>query len=402
MKRMLPYLPALAVLIAGLWWYLRGAQAEVALQREWDETGFVSEAVVKEGTAGSSNRGSGGAARLLTPQQTETLMAQWTAAVLAEEQRLVDTGEKEGRFPKTQAKFAPWLAYLQSVPAADLLTICLTARDDSSLTAWMVNVRSSEKEIRSLLAHAAYEELLNRDPFLALKVPQNDPATKNDEHYGEVLTYCAKVDRERAWKAVQEKYGGVSASVRVLNGYLAGACGPDIAARIDLARNLGFLDRMAGRWAAGASQSQAGQQAWLKAMREVPPADAEVKLVNFAGEVEMSEGFAGVQRIVDQIAAPGTPLYDRVLRGAVERDLEEGAGGKADWILARVSAAEAPATAEALMKHWAETDPLAASEWLDKVPKSAGWRKAAVLAFAKAIEFYEPEAAGVWRKPTES
>lgn len=84
----------------------------------------------------------------------------------------------------------------------------------------------------------------------------------------------------------------------------------------------------------------------------------------------------------------------------MEHDLEEGAGGKEDWILARVSAAEAPATA-VLMKHWAEMDPLAASEWLDKVPKNAVWRKAAVLAFAKAIEFYEPEAAGAWRKTTE-
>jgi hypothetical protein len=197
---------------------------------------------------------------------------------------------------------------------------------------------------------------------------------------------------------VQEKYGGTGTSREILNGVLAGATGTDIAARIELARRWGVLDRVAGQWPATASQSSAGQEAWLGALRETAPPDAESRVMKFAAEVEASGGFSGVQRIIEKMAAPGTPLYDRVLQEAATHDLEEGAAQKADWILAKVNPAAAPATAETLMKHWSEADPLAASEWLNAVPKSAPWRNAAVLAFAKAIEFHDPEAAAEWRK----
>jgi hypothetical protein len=50
------------------------------------------------------------------------------------------------------------------------------------------------------------------------------------------------------------------------------------------------------------------------------------------------------------------------------------------------------------MKQWTAADPLAASEWLDKVPRSAPWRQSAVLAFAKVIQPHDPEAAALWRK----
>ena len=140
-------------------------------------------------------------------------------------------------------------------------------------------------------------------------------------------------------------------------------------------------------------------------MRECSPSDKDAQLAKFAKEVETSQGFAGVQRLIGRIAEPGTALYDTILREAAGRDLEEAAEPKADWILAQVSPAAAVATAETLMKQWTETDPLSASEWLDVVPRPAPCRRAAVppcrraaiLAFVKGIEPHDPEAAAQWR-----
>ena len=131
-------------------------------------------------------------------------------------------------------------------------------------------------------------------------------------------------------------------------------------------------------------------------MRECSPSDKDAQLAKFAKEVETSQGFAGVQRLIGRIAEPGTALYDTILREAAGRDLEEAAEPKADWILAQVSPAAAVATAETLMKQWTETDPLSASEWLDVVPRPAPCRRAAILAFVKGIEPHDPEAAAQW------
>jgi len=146
-----------------------------------------------------------------------------------------------------------------------------------------------------------------------------------------------------------------------------------------------------------ASQSPAGQEAWLEAVEKAALSDKEAQLIRFSKEVEACEGFAGVQRLIGRIAEPGTVLYDTILREAAGRDLEEAAGLKADWILAQVSPAAAVTTAETLMKQWTETDPLPASEWLDVVPRPAPWRRAAILAFVKGIEPHDPEAAAQWR-----
>jgi hypothetical protein len=132
-------------------------------------------------------------------------------------------------------------------------------------------------------------------------------------------------------------------------------------------------------------------------VRECSPSDKDAQLAKFAKEVETSQGFAGVQRLIGRIAEPGTALYDKILREVAGRDLEEAAGPKADWILAQVSPAAAVATAETLMKQWTETDPLSASEWLDVVPRPAPWRRAAILAIVKGIEPHDPEAAAQWR-----
>jgi hypothetical protein len=337
-------------------------------------------------------------AELLTPELTEAFMARWTEEVLAEEKRLADAGKRTGLdFPDTEGKFDSWLHYLPRVLVADLRTICLTARGEVSLSEWSVDVRSSKKEVRSLLAHAAYNELVKRDPFLALTLPQNDPAKENEKHYTRALSQCARIDAEKTWRVVQEKYGGTGGSPGMLVGILTGAAGEDVTAKLDLARKWSVLDRVAGQWTVNASRKPAWQDAWLAAMHEAPPVNAEAQYAKFAGEVETSDGFAGVQRIIDQIANPHTPLYDLVLQQAATRDLEELAGAKADWILARVSPAISAATAESLMKHWTETDPLSASEWLNAVPKTAPWRSSAVLAFAKVIEPHDPEAASQWR-----
>ena len=171
----------------------------------------------------------------------------------------------------------------------------------------------------------------------------------------------------------------------------------DIPERIAFAKKWGVLDRLVEFWPAEASQTPAGQEAWLEAVREASPPDRDTQLAKFTKEVESSQGFAGVQRLIGRIAEPGTALYDTILREAAGRDLEEAAGPKADWILAQVSPAAAVATAETLMKQWTETDPLSASEWLDVVPRPAPWRRAAILAFVKGIEPHDPEAAAQWR-----
>ena len=124
-------------------------------------------------------------------------------------------------------------------------------------------------------------------------------------------------------------------------------------------------------------------------------------LTTFAAEIETGEGFAGVKRVIDRLAGPGTALRDRILREAATRDLEENADTKADWILAETSPANVIGTAEALMENWTTADPLAASQWLDRAPASAPWRSAAVLAFAAAIAPHDPEAAQAWLLTTD-
>ena len=170
-----------------------------------------------------------------------------------------------------------------------------------------------------------------------------------------------------------------------------------IPEKIALAKKWGVLDRLVEFWPAEASQTPAGQEAWLEAVREKSFPDKDAQLAGFAGEVETSQGFEGVQRLIGRIAEPGTALYNTILREAAGRDLEEAAGPKADWIMAQVSPAAAVGTAETLMKQWTGMDPLSASEWLNAVPRAAPWRRAAILAFVGGIEAHDPEAAAQWR-----
>ena len=105
--------------------------------------------------------------------------------------------------------------------------------------------------------------------------------------------------------------------------------------------------------------------------------------------------------MIPRLAEKGSPLRDSILREAASRDLEEEAGPKADWILSEVSPQAAVDTAETLITTWTAADPLQASEWLDKVPKTTPWHRAAVLAFAKTIQPHDAEASALWRKAAE-
>ena len=49
----------------------------------------------------------------------------------------------------------------------------------------------------------------------------------------------------------------------------------------------------------------------------------------------------------------------------------------------------------ALMQVWAESDSIAASEWLSQMPVGPQ-RDAAIAGFSKSIERFEPEAATIW------
>lgn len=410
MKRLLPWLPALCILLAAGLWYLPGAVEEQRLLRE----GRTPPPAASAASPGSAVQTSAVTSRplppknpplppkLLTPADLEKWMEEWTTKVLDEERRLVETkGKGKDGFYQTEEKFAPWLAMLPSVADEDLFAMCASADPETSFHTWSMNVRSSPKEVRDILIYRAAQTLAGRDPFKALALPRYQTPGEFEKDCAVVLSSCARRDPAAAWRAVQEKYGGAGAPEALIRGLLAGAA-DNLVTRMEYAEKWGLQDRVAGLWAGSASRTPEERQAWLTAVRRNPPDDLDSKLAGFAKEVETSGGFTAFQEIIPEIAPPGTPLYDRLLAEAADRDLEESAAPRAAWLLARATPESAPALAETLIRRWTDTDPLAASEWLNTVPAATPWRRQAVLAFAGAIELHDPEAAGEWRRTAES
>lgn len=404
MKRWFPFIPAALVLATALCWYSFKAGEERRLAQEWRQASLSASfpagktgppATAETVPSLSENPAIPSPVNISTPGQLDKFLTDWTDKVLAEEQRLLDA--KQEPYVKDEI----FKTHCATLPTGDLLAICRAAPADINLINWSMSVRSSKKEIRDLLYYHAYNELTRRNPFLALQLAPNQPNAPDPELAQHTLLACANKDPEAAWRVIQEKYGGRGAPAQFLGQILRAASLEDYPARMELARKWGLLDRVGQLFKSESSETPAGQQVWISVLKETAPADQEQQVVKFTKEVENSEGFAGVQRLIGQLAEPGTPLYDSILRDAASRDLEEAAGPKADWILSQVSPAAADATAETLMRKWTETDPLPASEWLDKVPKSAPWRKAAVIAFAAAIKPHDPEAAAQWAKTAE-
>lgn len=247
-----------------------------------------------------------------------------------------------------------------------------------------------------MLFYYAYAKLAGKAPVLALELPQNQPGAKYEGLYNGAIFAWAKIDPDAAWDKVLSTYGGKEASRTTIRALLNGACGNEISNKLSFAGKWGILDHAVSIYPDEASQTPAGQEAWLEAFAKTSLSDKEAQLTRFAREVEACEGFAGVQRLIGKMAEPGSALYDAILKNAAGRDLEEGAGAKADWILAQASPVAAAGTAEVLMKQWTETDPLSASAWLNAVPISSPWRRAAILAFVRGIEPHDPEAAAQW------
>ncbi|MES2467352.1 MAG: hypothetical protein V4675_08635 [Verrucomicrobiota bacterium] len=394
MKRFLPILLVVLALAVCFGFYYRGWQQERRLTGEGSRlpgrvasagTGAMS---AHPAATDKSNPDLGG----WTPLEAAEFIEHWIAEAHQAEQALIVAGGN------ALEKLASYDAHLKTLSPEELLAICLTAAADTyNLTIGSMDWQSSDTEMRRLLQNHAYNELIKQNPFLALRIPHDQTHEYNGWHESHALGECARIDPEATWRIVGEKYHGKDVGKNILDRVLRGAAGDDIAARFDCAREWGVLGRVAGEWADDASKTPSGQNSWLEVVRETSPPDKEVQLAKFAKEVETSQGFEGVQRLIGRIAEPGTALYDTILREAAGRDLEEAAGPKADWILAQVSPAAAVATAETLMKQWTETDPLSASEWLDVVPRLAPWRRAAILAFVKGIERHDPEAAAQWR-----
>ncbi|MES2709425.1 MAG: hypothetical protein V4726_22695 [Verrucomicrobiota bacterium] len=407
MKRLLLSLSSLAVLVFCAGSYRHGAREERRLQLRWATSGTETEAGEEEAAGAvasglkthTDSRGTLIAQALrppvpkkLTPGEAEEFFTRWSTDIKTEEKRLLDA--KQAPF----GKMKPHEDYLAKLPAGDLLAICLAIPSGESVMHGGMNWESSDTELRQLMWTRSFRSMVDRFPFLSLQLPWNQPDAKPWSETNSTLKSCAAQDAEATWEIVQQRFGGKNAEPSLLRSVLEGAAREDLGARLDLARQWGVLDKVAKLWTREAAQTPAGQEAWIHALKETAPADRDRQAVEFTRELESSEGFAGVQRLISHLAQPGTPLHDSILLAAAGRDLEEAAGPKADWIVSQVTPGAANATAETLMKNWTKTDPLSASEWLDKVPKSAPWRQAAVLAFAKAIEPHDPEAAALWRK----
>ena len=394
MKRFLQFFPVVLALAVCLGFYFRGWQLERRLTGEGSR---VPGRVASAGTGSMSahpaatdrsNPDLGG----WTPLEAAEFIEHWMAEAHQAEQALIAAGGN------ALEKLASYDAHLKTLSPEELLAVCLTAGADTYyLTFGSMNWQSSDTELRRLLQNHAYSELVKQNPFLALRIPHDRTHQFNGWYESHALGECARIDPEATWRIIGEKYHGKDVDKNILDKVLTGAAGDDIPARLDFARKWDVLARVAGQWTDEASKTPAGQEAWLEAVREASSPDKDAQLARFAGEVETSQGFEGVQRLIGRIAKPGTALYNTILREAAGRDLEEAAGPKADWIMAQVSPAAAVGTAETLMKQWTGMDPLSASEWLNAVPRAAPWRRAAILAFVGGIEAHDPEAAAQWR-----
>ena len=386
------WLPAGLILVAAVIFYVRDALTVRQLEADWS-AGAVG--VRYQNTSAKQNIPA--VAGSWSVEDGEKFLAELSDRVAKEQAGLLKTGAG----PDTEISF--YKSEIENLNSEELTILCgLPVQLEEFFSCRVISVQCSIQEIRDRLISAAAIKLLERDPFSAINLPafkwlSTQPPKEALHAHSWLIGSCARHDPEATRELLEKRYEGRNMDLQLLRIVMGQMPMAGIPEKIALAKKWGVLDRLVEFWPAEASQTPAGQEAWLEAVREASPPDKDAQLAKFAKEVETSHGFEGVQRLIGQIAEPGSALYHALLREAAGRDLEEAAGPKADWIMAQVSPAAAVGTAETLMKQWTETDPLAASEWLDAVPRAALWRRAAILAFVSGIEPHDPEAAAQWR-----